>query len=94
MEEMGDRQSLAELRAALSLVNGLPFMTSNYVWADAEGLTSTLVWLTTSVVRRAAERAMKLGDRESMCEVSAAGLRMMPGEEEFLAIQRGMILGN
>ena len=86
-DEMEDRQSLAELRAALSLVNGLPFMTSNYVWADAEGFTSTLVWLTSSAVRRAAQCATKLGDREGMHDVAAAGLRLFPGEEEFLVMK-------
>ena len=86
-EQMEASQSLAELRAALSLVNGLPFMTSNYVWADAEGFTSTLVWLTSSAVRRAAEHATKLGDREGMHDIAAAGLRLFPGEEEFLVMK-------
>ena len=92
-EQMEDRQSLAELRAALCLVNGLPFMTSNYVWADAEGLTSTLVWLTSRAVRRAAEYATKLGDREGLHDVAVAGLRLFPGEEEFLVMKSGAYPG-
>ena len=36
---------------------------------------------------RAAEHATKLGDREGMHDVAAAGLRLFPGEEEFLVMK-------
>lgn len=83
--------SLEELRRALSLVGGLPFAVANYVWADAEGITSTLVWLATQAVQKAAALATELNDSTALVEVSSAGLRMMPGDEEFgsLAIRAG-----
>lgn len=82
------RTSLTELKTALSLVNGLPFAGVDYVWADAEGITSTLVWLVTRAVKVAAGNAAVLGDHGALHEVTAAGLRMLPGEEEFIELRR------
>lgn len=84
------RKSLSDLRSALSYVSGLPFADSSYAWADAEGITSTLVWLTMRVVRTAAVAAVSLKDRDALLEVTSSGLRMMSGDEELIALRTEM----
>jgi hypothetical protein len=67
----------------LALVRGLPFAGEDYAWADAEGITSTLVWLVTRVVDTAAQLAKHLKDDAALLAAATAGLRMMPGDEHF-----------
>lgn len=90
-DDLDARTSLEELLSVLSLVSGLPFAATNYAWADAEGITSTLVWLATQSVQKAAALATELNDSAALVEISAAGLRMMPGDDEFssLAVPAG-----
>ena len=83
-ETMHPSESLSVLRDALASVQGLPFASVDYSWADAEGITSTLVWLVTRAVECAAELASRFGDHTALLEVTAAGLRMSPGDEQFL----------
>ena len=85
-DQLDVRTSLEDFRGVLSLVGGLPFAAANYVWADAEGITSTLVWLATQSVQKAAALATELNDSAALVEISAAGLRLMPGDEEFLKL--------
>ncbi|MFM7391868.1 MAG: hypothetical protein ACKO2R_05385 [Actinomycetota bacterium] len=84
---MPDNAVRARLRDALASVQGLPFASVNYSWADAEGITSTLVWLVTRAVERAAELASRCGDHTALLEVTAAGLRMSPGDEQFVSLR-------
>jgi len=79
--------ALTLLREALSSVQGLPFSSVHYAWADAEGITSTVVWLVTRTVEHAAELACLHDDRTALLEVTAAGLRMTPGDERFLSLR-------
>jgi len=85
-ETMQPSESLTVLRDTLASVQGLPFASVNYSWADAEGITSTLVWLVTRAVECAAELASRCGDHTALLEVTAAGLRMSPGDEQFLSL--------
>jgi hypothetical protein len=85
-ETMHPSESLTVLRDTLASVQGLPFASVNYSWADAEGITSTLVWLVTRAVERAAELASRCGDHTALLEVTAAGLRMSPGDEQFRSL--------
>jgi len=85
-ETMHPSESLTVLRDTLASVQGLPFASVNYSWADAEGITSTLVWLVTRAVECAAELASRCGDHTALLEVTAAGLRMSPGDEQFLSL--------
>jgi len=85
-ETMHPSESLSVLRDTLASVQGLPFASVNYSWADAEGITSTLVWLVTCAVERAAELASRCGDHTALLEVTAAGLRMSPGDEQFRSL--------
>ena len=79
--------AIQKLRGMLSRVEGLPFSSVGYAWADAEGITSTLVWRVTRSVELVARFAAAHGDRTMLLDAVAAGLRMCPGDEHFLALQ-------
>lgn len=81
--ELSTTQALDELCSVLALVRGLPFAGEDYAWADAEGITSTFVWLVTRAVDTAAQLAKHLNDDAALLAVATAGLRMMPGDEYF-----------
>jgi hypothetical protein len=81
--ELSTARALEELRGVLALVRGLPFAGENYAWADAEGITSTFVWLVTRAVDTAAQLAKHLNDDAALLAAATAGLRMMPGDERF-----------
>jgi hypothetical protein len=79
--------SIRTLQQSLYQVRGLPFSSVGYAWADAEGITSTLVWRVTRAVECVARVATAAGDRTALLDAIAAGLRMSPGDEQFLALQ-------
>ncbi|MEY4401903.1 MAG: hypothetical protein RL072_1768 [Actinomycetota bacterium] len=79
--------AMQKLREMLSMVSGLPFSSVGYTWADAEGITSTLVWRVTRSVELVARFAAQHGDRTMLLDAVAAGLRMSPGDEQFLELQ-------
>jgi hypothetical protein len=76
---------IEKLVSVLSLVRGLPFADAGYAWADAEGITSTFVWLVTKAIDYVCDLAAECGDEAAVLEATAAGLRMSPGDEVFLA---------
>ena len=81
--ELSTIRALEELCGVLALVRGLPFAGEDYAWADAEGITSTFVWLVTRAVDTAAQLAKHLNDDAALLAAATAGLRMMPGDEHF-----------
>ena len=72
---------------ALNSVLGLPFESANYVWADAEGITSTIVWSVQRLAEHTIELAERVGDSRAIVEAASAALRMLPGDESFLERQ-------
>jgi two-component SAPR family response regulator len=89
-ESSADVGPIHYLRETLSMVQGLPFGSMGYAWADAEGITSTLVWRVTRAVELVARYAAAEGDRTALLEAVSAGLRMSPGDDDFLALQELM----
>jgi hypothetical protein len=73
---------------AIVLVRGLPFADRSYAWADAEGITSTLVWLVTRAIELSVEFAKSQGDESTVLDATAAGLRMLPSDEQFLELRQ------
>ena len=55
-------------------------------------MTSTFVWLVTRAVETAAQLAQESGDEAALFEATAAGLRMMPGDEQFSALRKAGIV--
>ena len=86
VESLPTDKASAQLQEALAFVRGLPFSSMNYAWADAEGITSTLVWLVTRSVECAADLATQRCDRTALLAAVSAGLRMSPADEQFTAL--------
>jgi hypothetical protein len=87
VESKSSESSVRRLQQSLLHVRGLPFSSVSYAWADAEGITSTLVWQVTRAVEHVARIATAQGDRTTLLDAVAAGLRMSPGEETFLELE-------
>ena len=83
--------AIDELVDALMLVRALPFADCSYAWADAEGITSTVVWLVTRAIELSVEVAKSRGDDATVLDATAAGLRMLPNDDHFLALQRSVV---
>jgi hypothetical protein len=84
-ESQAPHEVIEKLLSVLQLVRGLPFADSGYAWADAEGITSTFVWLVTKAIDCVCDIAAQYGDEVAVFEATAAGLRMSPSDEVFLA---------
>jgi two-component SAPR family response regulator len=91
-ESRESQEVIEKLVSVLSLVRGLPFADSGYAWADAEGITSTFVWLVTKAIKCVCDIAAECGDEAAMLEATAAGLRMSPGDEVFLARRPAVVI--
>ena len=75
------------LDEALTLVRGVPFEGTNYLWADAEGLTSELTMLIVQASAALARRHLEAGDLAGVFEATAVGLRVVPRHEELIALR-------
>jgi hypothetical protein len=82
--------AVRRLQRFLHDVQGLPFSSVGYAWADAEGITSTLVWRVTRAVEHVVRIATLEGDRTALLDAVAAGLRMSPSDEHFLSLKEGV----
>ena len=91
-ESQVPHEVIEKLLSVLQLVRGLPFADSGYAWADAEGITSTFVWLVTKAINCVCDIAAECGDEAAMLEATAAGLRMLPGDEVFLARHPAVVI--
>ena len=84
LEQRPSERELSDARDVLRLVRGLPFEASQFAWADAEGITTSFVWLVNSAVDRITEIALEMGDKLIARDALAAGLRMSPGDERLI----------
>ncbi len=75
------------LGSALALVRGAPLLGSNYRWADDEALTSSLTLSVVDAARDLAESALRSGDDMAVLRAAAAGLSVLPGHEELIALR-------
>ncbi len=76
-----------QLEESLSFVRDLPFAGMNYVWADAEGITTSHVVTTVQAAVLLGEYAISVDDIESLFYVTEKGLRVLPGHEELVALR-------
>ena len=88
-----DASTLDTLISTLTQVRGLPFAGQQYAWADAEGITSTFVWLVTRAVETACLMAQECGDDAAHVTAITAGLRMLPGDEYFISLRDAVAVG-
>jgi two-component SAPR family response regulator len=80
-------QAIGTLRPALELVRDLPFSGTSYLWPDAEGTTSNLVLLATSIASELASHYLSLGDVEGVFWATGRGLRVLAGHEELIGLR-------
>jgi len=80
-------QAIDTLRPAVELIRDMPFADTSYLWPDAEGLTSNLVLLTTSVTAELAGHGLATGDIDLVFWATARGLKVLPGHEELIGLR-------
>lgn len=79
--------ALAILRPGVELIRGSPLSGTAYTWADAEGITSSLVLLATSAAAELAAACLRLGDIEGVFWATGRGLAVLPGHEELIGLR-------
>lgn len=75
------------LRPAVELIRDMPFTGTSYLWPDADGITSDLVLLATTVTAELAAHALSVGDTKTVFWATSHGLRVLPGHEELIALR-------
>ena len=82
-----DSKNSSEIVRALSHVRDVPFAGTSYSWADLDGTTTRLVILAITAAMEVASWALTAGDSTAFEIAITAGLRVLPGHEELLALQ-------
>ena len=80
-------QAVATLRPAVSMIRGMPFAGTSYLWPDAEGITSNLVLLAITAAAEFAGHALSLGDTDGVFWATGRGLQVLPGHEELIGLR-------
>jgi hypothetical protein len=88
-----DSRNSPEIVRALSHVRDVPFAGTSYSWADLDGTTTRLVILAVTAAMEVASWALTAGDSTAFEIAITAGLRVLPGHEELLALQDEAKLG-
>jgi hypothetical protein len=83
-----DPQCAAELITELSHIRDIPFAATNYQWPDVDGCTTRFIILGVNAAREVAYWAYENKDWTSVTIAVTAGLRLIPGDEELLDLQR------
>jgi len=78
---------MGELRSALELVRGAPFIGSGFGWADSEAVTSNLTLLVVATAADLAELALAHGRLDECFWATSIGLSVLPGHEELVALR-------
>ncbi len=80
-------QAVATLAPAVSLIAGIPFEGTSYLWPDSEGITSNFVLLATTATTELAAHCLSIGDIEGVFSATARGLQVLPGHEELIGLR-------
>ena len=75
------------LSPGVALVRGMPFAGTDYLWPDAEGITSSLVLLATGAAADLAAHYLALGDIEGVFRATGTGLEVLAGHEELIGLR-------
>ena len=84
----GDRQ---HLREALRLVRDMPFAGTTWLWPDLDGSTTRAVIAVSTAVDRLLELAESDTDISDMELAVRAGLRVQPGDDHLLHLERELM---
>ena len=88
MEPVKHRDDVVTL---LRGVRDLPFAGTSYLWPDLDGSTTRLVVTAVSAAQDLATWALEAGDPEALMVSTTAGLRLLPGDEQLLKLQRSTL---
>jgi hypothetical protein len=83
-----DPENSADIVKALSNVRDVPFAGTSYSWADLDGTTTRLVILAVTASLEVATWALATENMAAFEIAVTAGLRVFPGHEELLALQK------
>ena len=83
-----DSDNSPEIVKALSYVRDVPFAGTSYSWADLDGTTTRLVILVITAAMEVSLWALATGEMAAFEVAITAGLRVFPGHEELLALQK------
>lgn len=84
----GSPEAWLKVYEYVQLIRGLPFESTNFEWADAEGLTSHIMLKVMNVCGDLAQFFLTQGDVERVFHVTELGLRALPGSEEMLELRQ------
>lgn len=87
VNESKSDESIDELSNALGLVRDLPFAGHDYVWADAEGITSNVVLCIVTGATILAEYHLSKNDIENVFWATGKGLQALRGHEALIALR-------
>ena len=79
--------AVAELHRGLELVRDLPFAGTDYLWPDAEGITSQLVMTVITAATMSAELDLNRGKVDGVFWATAQGLKVLGAHEELFALR-------
>jgi hypothetical protein len=83
-----DRTMLFAVVSELSHVRDLPFAGAGYLWPDVDGTTTRFVILGANIAREIAYWSYDHKEWDALTTAVTAGLRLLPGDEELLDLQR------
>ncbi len=84
---LGHPEAIETLRPGVAMIRDLPFSGTDFLWPDAEGITSSLTLLATSAATELARHHLSLGDIEGVFWATGHGLRALPGHEELIGLR-------
>jgi two-component SAPR family response regulator len=79
--------AVVELHRGLELVRDLPFAGTDYLWPDAEGITSQLVMTVITAATMSAELDLVRGKVDGVFWATAQGLKVLGAHEELFALR-------
>ncbi len=86
-DQVGVGEVVPDMEAALALIRGMPCEGSNFLWPEAEGISSDLILVATSLAASLAMHRLTEGDVTGVFRATAAGLLALPGHEELIALR-------
>lgn len=86
-DDLDDTAAVALLLPAVDLLEGAPFSGTDYLWSDAEGISSAAVLAATSAATELARRCLALGDVHGVFAATGRGLMVLPGHEELVSLR-------
>jgi hypothetical protein len=87
-----DESYVDDLLNCLQWLRDVPFAGTSYSWADLDGSTTRLVILGVTAATEVARWALRHQNADALTSAVRAGLRVMPGNEELLELQRSGLM--